>query len=102
MTYITTKIPLNTTSKDRYPTSTTDSIAALATREMQENFSNEKWYSAKHAAIFLGVPSRALEIMVEAGKLRLGKEVKNIGSNDNPVYRFHLQNCAESLNKVGK
>ena len=81
MTYITTKIPLNTTSKDRYPTSTTDSIAALATREMQENFSNEKWYSAKHAAIFLGVSSRAL---------------------DNPVYRFHLQNCAESLNKVGK
>lgn len=97
MTYITTKSSLNTASKDRYPTGTTDSIAALATREMQENFSNEKWYSAKHAAIFLGVPSRALEIMIETGKLRLGEEVRNIGSNDNPVYRFHLQNCEKKL-----
>jgi len=67
--------------------------------ELQEGFSDPRWFSTKHAAKFLGVPEYTLRQMIKDKRLRIGEEVMDIREPGAslPSFRFHLQKCEKRL-----
>jgi len=59
----------------------------------------EKWLNTAAAAVLLGKRPEQLREMVNDGRLRVGKEVRDDRPKNaiRPVYVFHIPNCEQRL-----